>query len=65
MRALLLSALFSLFCGAFAAAESVRLTNGEWPPYLGEQLPHKGVASRTVAEAFALQGIDVAWEFHP
>ena len=65
MRTLLLSALFSLFCGALAAAESVRLTNGEWPPYLGEQLPHKGVASRIVAEAFALQGIDVAWEFHP
>lgn len=65
MRALLLSALFSLFCGGLAAAESVRLTNGEWPPYLGEQLPHKGVASRIVAEAFALEGMTVDWEFHP
>ena len=65
MRTLLLSALFSLLSCGFATAESVRLTNGEWAPYLGEQLPHHGVASRIVAEAFALQGIDVAWEFHP
>lgn len=65
MRTLLLSVLFSLFCAGFAVADSVRLTNGEWPPYLGDQLPHKGVASRIVAEAFALQGVDVAWEFHP
>lgn len=65
MRLLLLPLLFSLFCGSLTAAESVRLTNGEWPPYLGEQLPHKGVASRIVAEAFALQGVEVTWEFHP
>jgi polar amino acid transport system substrate-binding protein len=65
MRALLLATLLSLLGSGFAAAESVRLTNGEWPPYLGEQLPHNGVASRIVAEAFALQGIEVNWEFHP
>ena len=65
MRSLLLSALFWLVCSGFAAAESVRLTNGEWAPYLGEQLPHRGVASRIVTEAFALQGIDVTWEFYP
>ncbi|WP_417701571.1 substrate-binding periplasmic protein [Pseudomonas sp.] len=53
-----------LFCSA-QAAEQVRLTNGEWPPYLGETLPHHGVASRIVAEAFALQGVEVQWEFHP
>jgi polar amino acid transport system substrate-binding protein len=43
----------------------VRLTNGEWSPYLGQQLPYKGVASRIIAEAFALQGIEVDWEFYP
>lgn len=60
---------FLLFCALLlasaSAAESVRLTNGEWPPYLGERLPHHGVASRIVAEAFALEGIEVRWEFHP
>jgi polar amino acid transport system substrate-binding protein len=57
--------LIALLCGSIQAADSVRLTNGEWPPYLGEHLPHHGVASRIVAEAFALQGVEVRWEFHP
>jgi polar amino acid transport system substrate-binding protein len=51
--------------GSVHAADRVRLTNGEWPPYLGEDLPHHGVASRIVAEAFALQNVEVQWEFHP
>lgn len=65
MCAWLLSVLLTLISCSAAAAEAVRLTNGEWPPYLGEQLPYKGVASRIVSEAFALQGIDVAWDFYP
>jgi len=65
MRSLLLGLLLNLLCHGLAVAEPVRLTNGEWPPYLGEHLPHNGVASRIVAEAFALQGIEVRWEFHP
>lgn len=51
--------------GSAHAADTVRLTNGEWPPYLGEDLPYHGVASRIVAEAFALQNVEVQWEFHP
>lgn len=65
MRSLLLGIFLNLLCHGLAVAEPVRLTNGEWPPYLGEHLPHNGVASRIVAEAFALQGIEVRWEFHP
>ncbi|HBZ95012.1 MAG TPA: amino acid ABC transporter substrate-binding protein, partial [Pseudomonas sp.] len=57
--------LLVLLCGSLQAAEQVRLTNGELPPCQGERLPHQGVASRIIAEAFALQGIDVQWEFHP
>ncbi len=57
--------LLALLIGSVQAAEQIRLTNGEWAPYLGENLPHHGVASRIVAEAFALQGIEVQWEFHP
>ncbi|MBT8766821.1 substrate-binding periplasmic protein [Metapseudomonas boanensis] len=63
MRALLL--ILCLFCHGFAAAEEVRLTNGEWAPYLGAQLPHHGVASRIVEEAFGLEGVQVRWEFFP
>ncbi|MEN0108664.1 MAG: transporter substrate-binding domain-containing protein [Pseudomonas sp.] len=64
MRIVLLC--ISLLMGAAPAlAEDVRLTNGEWPPYLGQTLPHQGIASRIVAEAFALQGVHVQWDFYP
>ncbi|MFZ6046814.1 substrate-binding periplasmic protein [Pseudomonas sp. CR3202] len=63
MRVLLL--VFCLLCQGLAGAEEVRLTNGEWAPYLGARLPHQGVASRIVAEAFALEGVQVRWEFYP
>lgn len=63
MRVLLL-ALCLLYHG-LAAAEEIRLTNGEWAPYLGARLPHQGVASRIVEEAFALEGVHVHWEFYP
>ncbi|MFC4864604.1 substrate-binding periplasmic protein [Pseudomonas sp. MAHUQ-62] len=63
MRVLLLA--LCLLCHSFAAAEELRLTNGEWAPYLGAKLPHQGVASRIVEEAFALEGVKVRWEFYP
>lgn len=43
----------------------IRLTNGEWPPYLSQQLPHGGPSSQVVEEAFKLQGIDVEWHWFP
>lgn len=47
------------------AQESIRLTNGEWPPYLSKDLKHYGVASRIVTEAFDLEGIKVEYGFFP
>src|SRR6218665_3581920 len=60
----LLPLLFLAFC-SISHAETISLTNGEWSPYLGKNLPHHGVASRIVEEAFALEGIQVQWEFYP
>ncbi|MBD9414248.1 transporter substrate-binding domain-containing protein [Pseudomonas sp. PDM16] len=61
----LLSLLFILLVSSASIADELRLTNGEWPPYLGENLPFHGVASRIVEEAFAQEGVQVKWEFHP
>ena len=47
------------------AEEAVRITNGEWEPYLSEHLKFYGVGSRIVSEAFALQGIRVEYGFFP
>ncbi len=57
--------LCSLLFSCLAAADSVRLVSGEWPPFHGEQLPSQGIATRIVSEAFALEGIEVQWEFLP
>ncbi len=47
------------------AEEKVVLTNGEWPPYMSENLAHYGVVSLVVSEAFALEGVVVEYRFFP
>jgi polar amino acid transport system substrate-binding protein len=47
------------------AHQKVRLTNGEWPPYLSEHLPHHGCASHIVKEAFSAVGIEIEYGFFP
>ncbi|WP_462381738.1 substrate-binding periplasmic protein [Pseudomonas sp. Marseille-QA0892] len=64
MRQLLFT-LLMVMAGESFAQDRLRLTSGEWPPYLGSALPHRGVGSRIVEEAFAIQGIAVSWEFYP
>lgn len=73
-----IAALFSLFIlAAFAAIPLkavsaqegdrtiIRLTNGEWPPYSSEYLPHYGFFSRVVSEAFRINGYQVEYAFYP
>lgn len=57
----LLSGLFSLA----SHAESICITNGEWPPYMGASLPEKGPVSQIIEQAFALEGVEVRWQFYP
>jgi polar amino acid transport system substrate-binding protein len=45
--------------------DSIRLTNGEWQPYLSKDVPHFGMASHIITEAFALVEIDVEFGFFP
>ncbi|WP_375749217.1 substrate-binding periplasmic protein [Vibrio sp. HN007] len=59
----LLSGLF-LSCSVFSN-ETIRLTNGEWPPFLSENLAHHGYASHLVSEAFATVGVEVEYGFFP
>jgi len=47
------------------AEEIVRLTNGEWSPYMSKNLKHYGVFSHIVTEAFGLEGIKVNYRFFP
>jgi polar amino acid transport system substrate-binding protein len=55
-----------MFLSAFTVrAETIRLANGEWAPYVSKDLKHYGVFSHIVSEAFALEGIEVEYEFFP
>ncbi|WLQ17185.1 ABC transporter substrate-binding protein [Hahella aquimaris] len=47
----------------FAAGITVRLANGEWPPYQSKTLKHYGVASHIVTEAFGIVGVNVQYVF--
>ncbi len=47
LKGLALTAVILLCCGDIGAqaAETVRLTNGEWQPFLSKDAPHHGFAS--------------------
>lgn len=47
------------------ARDHVVLSNGEWAPYLSENLPHYGAASHIVQAAFAAVDVEVRYEFYP
>ena len=46
-------------------AKTIRITNGEWAPYLGEKLSEYGIVSQVITEAFASSGIKVQYGFFP
>ena len=46
-------------------AETVKITNGEWAPYLSEHLPENGFASDVVRAAFDAAGLSVEYGFYP
>jgi len=43
--------------------DHIRLTTGEWAPYLSATRPHFGLAAHIASEAFKLEGIEVEYGF--
>lgn len=56
--------LFALPVAAQAEGR-IRITNGEWLPWVSQTLPHYGPASQVVTEAFAAVGWTVEYGFFP
>lgn len=54
-----------MFLHAAFGKEVVRLSTGEWSPYISESLEHKGILAQIATEAFALKGMDVTLDFFP
>lgn len=46
-------------------AETITIAVGEWPPYTSEHDPQARIAQNLVSEAFALEGINVAYRYCP
>lgn len=47
------------------AKQVVRISTGEWLPYISESLNHKGLLAQITSEAFALKGYEVQFGFFP
>ncbi len=54
-----------LFSSTSHAEMTVRITNGEWEPFMSEYSYHYGVNSHVITEAFKLEGINVEYGFFP
>ncbi len=57
--------LFLIISPSIFAEETIRITTGEWAPYLSKDLKYYGVAARIVTESFALEGVKVEYGFFP
>ncbi len=44
---------------------TIRITNGDWDPYLSSKAFEYGLTSHMISEAFKLEGIDIEWGFFP
>lgn len=69
MRAFKLAILASVICMGLghkvSAREKVRLTTGEWNPYISETLDSRGLFAQITIEAFATQDVEVELGFYP
>lgn len=67
IRSRILLGLFlsSFYIFSLSAKEVVRLSTGEWSPYISEEIEGQGLISQIAKEAFALQGVEMKLSFFP
>jgi len=64
-KSVLLIVAFLLLGIQLFAQKTIRITNGEWEPYLSQYSYKYGLASHIVSEAFKLENITIEWGFFP
>lgn len=57
--------LFLLLVAATADAKKIRITIGEWPPYLTQHANHFGTISQVITQCFAMADLEVEFDFFP
>ena len=65
MKVLLCMLLGMIIFTTNLAAETIRITSGEWEPFISQHIYQYGLDSHIITEAFKLEGIDVEWGFFP
>ena len=50
---------------AWSSGKVIRISNGDWPPFMSPSNPHNGFVSRIVTEAFRIENVTVRYEFFP
>ncbi|MDE1462493.1 substrate-binding periplasmic protein [Spartinivicinus poritis] len=65
MRYRLLLIFWMIISPKVLGEEIIRIASGEWPPFLSQHYNEYGAGSHIVTEAFALEGIKVAYIFYP
>jgi polar amino acid transport system substrate-binding protein len=65
MRGFLYTLLIIVILTKDLFAETIRITNGEWEPFLSNYSYQYGLDSHIVSEAFKLEGVTVEWGFFP
>ncbi len=63
-----LTSLICLLLSGLAAAEErqeLKISAGEWPPYLSSELPHNGVIAHLISDVLADEGYRVSFRFLP
>lgn len=61
----LLLCLFISSAYAENTRKTVKITAGDWPPFIGQSLEDYGVVAKTIKQVFALQGYEVVFTFYP
>jgi polar amino acid transport system substrate-binding protein len=56
---------YGLFFSNVFAAETIRISTEEWPPYTSTDLKYNGIFARIVTESFALENVEVEYGFFP
>ena len=71
LTCLVASWIFILGCGSLVcyssvvAADEIKITIGDWSPFMGEKLPHYGIVPHLISEIFEKGGVKVKYGFFP
>jgi len=64
-KIVLIFVLSFMFASSANSEDIINITNGEWPPFLSQDLPHYGYTSHIVSMAFDEVGVKVNYGFFP